>query len=419
MIIGIFTLFGIVALAANTILFILSFFIKNLFLQFLTGSIVFFFIYFFSAYILHFFMFKNRKIEALSVTHGTIHPFESVSMVVSINHVPLHLPGLYWYISFSLQTGDELVQTVASPVEFEGSRQLRLTTVINRHGRFMMNGMQLQIRDLLGFTLFRIPIEFQQTITIHPWFTHSVTIPYVLDKGGDQIIQSVIKVDSTDFFENRKYYPGDDIRKINWNIFAHSGELHVRDVEKTPPKIGQVSFIFAPWSKNQVEYEHCTSIFISTIYSLLQNGLEVKIYSPDSDQPVIIDEKSEKGLLRIINNSWRPLNPSVLDSETPSIAFASFDEYERLSGTQGRYLDMMKVAFISYYEPPVTRRSLLRLSWMIREYDRFIPEARMVMKQFSMKEKRRLLLERLQSDAESKKIELEVYSIHETVFAEN
>jgi hypothetical protein len=38
-----------------------------------------------------------------------------------------------------------------------------------------------------------------------------------------------------ELIETRPYHPGDDIRRINWNAFAHSGELFLRIGEETPP----------------------------------------------------------------------------------------------------------------------------------------------------------------------------------------
>jgi uncharacterized protein (DUF58 family) len=38
-----------------------------------------------------------------------------------------------------------------------------------------------------------------------------------------------------ELIETRPYHPGDDIRRINWSAFAHSGELFLRIGEETPP----------------------------------------------------------------------------------------------------------------------------------------------------------------------------------------
>ena len=41
----------------------------------------------------------------------------------------------------------------------------------------------------------------------------------------------------------RKYYPGDDARRLNWKVFAHSRELFLRVGEETPPPESRILFV--------------------------------------------------------------------------------------------------------------------------------------------------------------------------------
>jgi hypothetical protein len=38
-----------------------------------------------------------------------------------------------------------------------------------------------------------------------------------------------------DFTEQRPYIPGDDPRRINWKLYAHAGELFIRQQDREPP----------------------------------------------------------------------------------------------------------------------------------------------------------------------------------------
>lgn len=49
---------------------------------------------------------------------------------------------------------------------------------------------------------------------------------------------------SENLYETRTYLPGDDPRKINWKVFAHSGYLSIREGELLPPPTAEFFCIF-------------------------------------------------------------------------------------------------------------------------------------------------------------------------------
>lgn len=49
---------------------------------------------------------------------------------------------------------------------------------------------------------------------------------------------------SENLYETRTYLPGDDPRKINWKVFAHSGSLSIREGELLPPPNAEFFCIF-------------------------------------------------------------------------------------------------------------------------------------------------------------------------------
>ncbi len=51
-------------------------------------------------------------------------------------------------------------------------------------------------------------------------------------------------VRSENLYETRTYLPGDDPRKINWKIFAHSGSLSIREGELLPPPSAEFFCVF-------------------------------------------------------------------------------------------------------------------------------------------------------------------------------
>ncbi len=49
---------------------------------------------------------------------------------------------------------------------------------------------------------------------------------------------------SEELYEVRQFMPGDDPRKINWKVFAHTGTLSVRDGELLPPPASELTVTF-------------------------------------------------------------------------------------------------------------------------------------------------------------------------------
>lgn len=60
-------------------------------------------------------------------------------------------------------------------------------------------------------------------------------------KTGDTRGKSTFRR-SDELYETRPYSPGDDIRKIHWKVFAHSGELSLRQGELLPPPANEYYF---------------------------------------------------------------------------------------------------------------------------------------------------------------------------------
>ena len=51
---------------------------------------------------------------------------------------------------------------------------------------------------------------------------------------------------SDDHTEIRPYYPGDDMRRINWRMYAHTGDLFVRVGEELPPPANAIRLLIDP-----------------------------------------------------------------------------------------------------------------------------------------------------------------------------
>ena len=90
-----------------------------------------------------------------------------------------------------------------TPVISNSKNFLTINIIFDRHGRFNLKNFNFIFRDIFGLTKYILKLNFECILTIYPYFSKAEKIPFFLDKGGEEVIQSVVKVNSTDFFENR------------------------------------------------------------------------------------------------------------------------------------------------------------------------------------------------------------------------
>lgn len=363
---------GIIIYSVSFVLFIISSRFNNLFIQFITVSILLVFFLTMIFYWFLYFFYRKNKIIINSINNGHINPFKRTLLKAEIKNFRFLFPGIYFMVKFNLKEKERIVEEIFTSFEHETKNLISFKTSFKRHGEFIIKDFEFVIKDVLGLTQKNLKCDFEHPISIYPNFLESVEMPFFLDKGGEEVIQSVVRIDSTDFYENRKYYPGDDTRRINWNIFAHSGELHIREVEKVPPKVGQILMVFAPYSKHIEEYEHISSVFLATVHYLLKYGFQLKIIYPGSNEPVLLDANSEKIFTSVMNDSYFPIENKALKNIKNSVIFTSFDEYKRLQSENKIIQSFIAVSFLEKAKPGVFKD--IRSYIMIKEHDNLFKE---------------------------------------------
>ena len=401
-----FRISGIFVLVFSILSIIL---IKNLFAKFLAFSLVIIFVYLLIYHLFIHLLYKKRKIEFTSLTGRNLLLFKKSVIEITGTGFPSLFPGIFFSINFDINENNSILHSAVETVGDIDNGTLRFETLFDRHGKYELTGFKLIFQDIFGFTHYELGFEFEQEIAVLPYFTDDISIPYFTNEGGDQAIQNASKVSSTDFFENRKYYPGDDVRRINWKIFAHIDELHIREVEKIPPKVGEISLLFAPYSDNIIEYEYISSLFFSTCYFLLEKKFDLSILAPYSNSPILINSENEKEFNNIIFNSFKPFPFKKTDSLQSPVVFASFSEYSKMMG-EG-YLKKDSYCKISFSENDETRRSLISSVFRIDTYDNMFRELADKSSQLKKKKYDANKLQALINNGLSKGIDTEVFKV--------
>lgn len=115
-------------------------------------------------------------------------------------------------------------------------------------GIYTASNPRLRIRDYAGFFSFTIRLpasDISAPLTVLPAPEPEPKTAFPPGKTGLTRGKSTFKR-SEDLYETRNYQPGDDPRKINWKVFAHSGELSIRQGELLPPPANE--YVFVLWN---------------------------------------------------------------------------------------------------------------------------------------------------------------------------
>ncbi len=109
-----------------------------------------------------------------------------------------------------------------------------------QRGIYTGDTVHVTVRDILGFTASSIPRASKNSLTVIPDNPAPPYMPRRSAGGGKMSAVRETLVRSDELLDARKYYPGDDIRRVNWNMFAHMGEVYIRIGEEVPPPSSRI-----------------------------------------------------------------------------------------------------------------------------------------------------------------------------------
>ena len=116
-------------------------------------------------------------------------------------------------------------------------RHLRLQNNARmERGVYKVHSCFIKVEDPFGFFRFRKKGQEGHSLTIYPTANEEVrSIPSDnLSDSADFTRRTILKDQA--FFESRPYYPGDDPRRINWNLLARYGDFFVKEGYRMKPE---------------------------------------------------------------------------------------------------------------------------------------------------------------------------------------
>jgi len=189
---------------------------------------------------------------------------------------------------------------------------------LSRRGWYRAGAAALEFRDVLGFTRGRLRVELNEELRVFPTVLSPEQWLARLEVGGEEEEHLKKRRRSEELLEVRKYYPGDDLRRINWKVYAHLGELFLRIGEETPPP--QSRFLIAldssanpalpaPLAGDYLDglVEACLGL----MNILLLKGLQVQFCWSGGGSPKSFQLEKRNELLALLSELWWSQDPAL------------------------------------------------------------------------------------------------------------
>ncbi|MBN1799676.1 MAG: DUF58 domain-containing protein [Spirochaetales bacterium] len=243
--------------------------------------------------------------------HG-IYPGEDAQAYLTLKLPSFMLPGFLTRFSLKMVWQDYAscnIETMLSA----GETSRIITFAASLRGEYNTGACYILIKDYLGLTKSVINLPLKVQLNVYPVLISSSHTPLKLEVSGADIEYSPRKKTSEELLEIRKYYPGDDVRKINWKAYARLSELFLRIGEETTLPEAKLLFIIDPTHSPFVPdavrnayldilVEHAGSLLLS----LLNRGVDIWLLVPGYKKAEALSaEKRELLLNRLSRIRWQ------------------------------------------------------------------------------------------------------------------
>ncbi len=184
----------------------------------------------------------------------------------SLEVVGIHSPGRHWRVEQDLVSQQEAQLSVTC---LRGCYQLRL---------------YLNLTDRFGFTVSRHRFSESLEVSVLPNPGQRLPIS-ALTTSSLPDLSSGAPAPSSTIGETRPYLPGDDLRRMNWRLWAHTAQPFVRATEWLPPPLGETLWVLdtsVPPGTPPSAGEHWLDLRAAALLAALAQTRAWHLYIPSS-----------------------------------------------------------------------------------------------------------------------------------------
>lgn len=268
---------------------------------------------------------ENRTVEIL--------PLEKKSL-------PVLLPCFIPHYIFKLFT--EITNTKSKHITINIKLNKTKTIFLineNERGVFFNKTEYLELKDIAGFVSAKFFYEKKSInkIVYVPSYgiSDEIKIPHFFVNYADSLLNFKR---NDELYDMRRYVAGDDIRKINWKVYAHTNQLAIMQGDFTPPPNDFLTIIFqtpivdkiTEFSQTVFEYfVHRTVSILINLY-LLNKSFKIILFDQNQRQlkmqTVFCDDKN--GVEKIKSFFSIPQLNTYLNKQTGQIVYNDVNQDE-------------------------------------------------------------------------------------------
>ena len=178
-------------------------------------------------------------------------------------------------------------------------------------GCYQSREVHIVIGDLLGFTRFPLTLALSEKLRVYPVVQLEAARRPPSLEGGQEENRGSRQKRSEELLEVRKYFPGDDIRKVHWKVYAHTSELFLRIGEEIPPPESRFLVILdpapTPAVPQRIEADYLDALveaLAATVLEMLARGYRVFFTRCDSTQLKQFTVEKKLQLLADLAEVW-------------------------------------------------------------------------------------------------------------------
>jgi uncharacterized protein (DUF58 family) len=219
-------------------------------------------------------------------------------------------PGFSVRLSLPLAWHDRRIDAVGARLPPGESRKSVAFRPAHR-GVFTSAAAVLEARDLLGFTSHRLRVEQRESLTVFPEVRTADAAPPVMEQADEAAPQARRRRRSEELLEARKYYPGDDVRRLNWKVFAHTDELFLRIGEEVPPPEARILFALDLSPNPRIPASLCADYLdglveacAASMIALMVKGVDVMLSLPGIRECASYSDETRAALLAALADAW-------------------------------------------------------------------------------------------------------------------
>jgi len=219
-------------------------------------------------------------------------------------------PGIGVRLRFPLGWHDRRIDAVTTRLA-PGRNGRSIAFAAKYRGAYASTDAVFEVRDLLGFTAHRLAVPLRETLTVFPSVSPLPDSSTFMEQAEESAVYAPRRRRSEELLEARKYYPGDDVRRLNWKVFAHLNELFLRIGEEVPPPESRILFVLdctanplVPRSVAADYLDRLVESCASLLVSLLGRRIDVMLSLPGVPMCRSYTEESRPAVLAALADVW-------------------------------------------------------------------------------------------------------------------